>query len=172
MRASYQNKMHSTRSRRRDESHQVELEVFLFLSQSELFNQLRSAAFNQGPVAGRRAQADILTDGHLHSVCAGSGGGGGYPHGAADGGGRGSRGGGRGGSSPNVLTPSQPPLAGKSAWALAAAVVAGRAGLGTALVALLETVRRRGGAGGGGEWSFMRRQRRARCGQWSRRRRP
>ncbi len=38
--------------------------------------------------------------------------------------------------SPYVLTPSPPPLAGESAWALAAAVVAGRAGLGTKLVAL------------------------------------
>jgi hypothetical protein len=38
---------------------------------------------------------DILTDGHLHSVCAGSCGGCGDQHGAADGGGRGSRGGGR-----------------------------------------------------------------------------
>jgi hypothetical protein len=39
------------------------------------------------------------------------------------------------------------------------------AGLGTALVVLPETVRRRGEAGGGGAWSCMRRQRRARCGR-------
>jgi hypothetical protein len=115
---------------------------------------------------------DVLTDGHLHSVCTGSGGGGGDPHCAEDGGGRGSRGGGSGGSSPNVLTPSPPPLAVESAWSLAAAEVAGRAGLGTALVALPETVRRRCRAGGGGAWSCMSRQLRACCVRWSRRRRP
>jgi hypothetical protein len=95
--------------------------------------------------------------------CAGSGGRGGDPHGAAGGAGRGSRGGGKGGSSPNVLTP--PPLAGMSAWAGTAAVVAGGArGWGQRWWCCRRRARR--------WWSCMRRQRRTRCGRWSRRRRP
>jgi hypothetical protein len=150
--------MHSTRLRRRDELHQVELEVFLFHNHSSYIScALPRSTMAPSLVAGF---VDILTDGHLHSVFAGSGGGGGDP--VADAVLVVEAGLGRHLMSSLRHSPrwraSQCGRWRRQWWR-------GARGWGTALVALPETVCRSGRTGGGGAWSCMRRQQRARCGR-------
>jgi hypothetical protein len=172
LRASYQNKMHSTRSRRRNESHQVDLEVFLFTIRA-----LKSAELCRVQPRPRRWEQALHISSQM-AICTRC------VQAAAD--------------AAEIRTAQRMVVdavlvveAGVGRHLMSSrrhsprwrASERGRwrrqwwrgaRGWGQrwTLMALPETVRRRGGAGGWGAWSCMLRQRRTRCGRWSRRRRP